>query len=82
MSKATVYPIVPEICQFCDEGLAWMTCYDEKFRCRVCVHRHAEEMGWDEVPERLKKTEVKSTMPVLPAEPPKPQNNTYQPEMF
>lgn len=82
MSKATVYPIVPEVCQFCSDGLAWMTCHDDRFRCRKCVHRYANEQGWNVVPDRYKHEEKKS-MPVLPPEEPKLEDKIYQqPEMF
>lgn len=80
-AKATVYPIVPEVCQFCTKGIAWMNCDDGAFRCRDCVHSYAAEMGWDKVPDRYKHVEKPSIIPVVPAEEPKAATS-YQPEMF
>lgn len=82
MSKATIYPIVPEVCEFCDDGLAWMTCHDGKFRCRKCVHAYAKNEGWDTIPDRLKHEE-KKVMPVMAVEQNEPEDNShFQPKMF
>jgi tRNA(Ile2) C34 agmatinyltransferase TiaS len=72
---ATVYPIMPEPCPECDQGLAWMECFDGAYRCRNCVHRYAVEHGFDKVPESLRpqvnpttsEVDQTPTPPALPA---------------
>lgn len=45
--KATIYPILPEPCEFCSSGMAWMKCHDDRLRCNNCVHKYANEVGFD-----------------------------------
>lgn len=44
---ATVYPVIPEPCDDCPTGLAWMECHDGRYRCQNCVHAHARSQGLD-----------------------------------
>jgi ribosomal protein L37AE/L43A len=75
--KATIYPIVPEPCSECAEGLAWIRSFDGVLRCRQCVHRFAVENG-------LYPTEVNQAAEgVDPIKSPPPPRETYeQPRML
>lgn len=65
-----LFPSDPEPCDDCEVGIMYFVCYDGIRRCRNCVHRLADEMGWwDWPPPRPEPTPAPKSPPPPPPMP-------------